>query len=65
MTGYVEYFAREDMGMTLVTLDTETDTPARAFYNGLGWTEWGTCPDYAAFADINLGSATFFRKSLK
>lgn len=65
MVEHVEKFAREDMGMTLLTLDTETNTPARAFYRGIGWTEWGTCPDYAAYADGKLGSATFFRKNLK
>lgn len=64
MMAYVESFAREEMGMQLLTLDTETTTPARAFYNNIGWIEWGTCPAYAAFADGTLGSATFFRKLL-
>lgn len=65
MMEHVEKYAREQMGMTLLTLDTETDTAARAFYNDIGWTEWGTCPDYAAYADGKLGGATFFRESLK
>lgn len=64
MMDHVESFAREEMGTQLLTLDTETATPARAFYSNTGWIEWGTCPDYAAFADGTLGSATFFRKHL-
>lgn len=61
---HVEGFARDGLGLRVLTLDTETDTPARAFYGRIGWVEWGTCPDYAAFADGRLGSATFFVKSL-
>lgn len=61
---HVEAFARDELGLRVLTLDTETETPALAFYRGTGWVEWGTCPDYAAFADGRLGSATFFFKSL-
>lgn len=61
---HVEAFAREELGQRVLTLDTETETPALEFYRGTGWVEWGTCPDYAAFADGRLGSATFFYKSL-
>lgn len=64
MMAHVEGFARDVLGLRVLTLDTETETPARAFYGRIGWTEWGTCPDYAAFADGRLGSATFFVKSL-
>lgn len=64
MMEHVEKFAKEEMKMRLLTLDTETMTPAKAFYDSIGWIEWGTCPDYAAFADGKLGSATFFRKHL-
>lgn len=64
MMDHVEKFAREEMEMRLLTLDTETLTPAKAFYDSIGWIEWGTCPDYAAFADGKLGSATFYRKHL-
>lgn len=64
MMAHVEAFARDELGLRVLTLDTETDTPALAFYRGTGWVEWGTCPDYAAFADGRLGSATFFYKSL-
>lgn len=31
----------------------------------IGWTEWGTCPDYDALADGTWGDATFFKKQLK
>lgn len=64
MMAHVEGFARDVLGLRVLTLDTETETPARAFYGRIGWTEWGTCPNYAAFADGRLGSATFFVKSL-
>lgn len=64
MMAHVESFARDELGLRVLTLDTETDTPALAFYRRTGWVEWGTCPDYAAFADGRLGSATFFMKSL-
>jgi GNAT superfamily N-acetyltransferase len=64
MMAHIECFARDVLGLKVLTLDTETDTPARAFYGRTGWTEWGTCPDYAMFADGRLGSATFFVKSL-
>lgn len=64
MMAHVESFARDGLGLRVLTLDTETDTPALAFYRRTGWAEWGTCPDYAAFADGRLGSATFFVKSL-
>lgn len=64
MMAHVEAFARDELGLRVLTLDTETETPALDFYRGTGWVEWGTCPDYAAFADGRLGSATFFFKSL-
>lgn len=62
--GHAEGFARRELGLRVLTLDTETDTPARDFYGRVGWEEWGTCPDYAAFADGRLGSARFFVKAL-
>lgn len=64
MMAHVESFARDALGLRVLTLDTETDKPARAFYGRIGWAEWGTCPDYAAFADGRLGSAMFSVKSL-
>lgn len=65
MMSHVEQFARVELGLEVLTLDTKTETPAREFYNHIGWTEWGTCPDYARFADGRLGSATFFIKRLQ
>ncbi|KAF3761657.1 hypothetical protein M406DRAFT_64831 [Cryphonectria parasitica EP155] len=64
MMDHVEDVARGS-DIQLLTLDTKTETPARAFYERTGWTVWGTCPEYAAFADGRLGSTTFFYKSLK
>lgn len=64
MMHHVENFAKKEMKMRLLTLDTETMTPAQAFYDSIGWIQWGTCPDYTVFADGKLGSATFFRKHL-
>ncbi|KAI5458285.1 acyl-CoA N-acyltransferase [Mariannaea sp. PMI_226] len=65
LAAHVEAFAKDDLGKQILTLSTKSDTPARVFYNTIGWTEWGTCPDYAAFADGRLGNATFFVKHLQ
>ncbi|MFH8579415.1 GNAT family N-acetyltransferase [Streptomyces zaomyceticus] len=35
-------------GLTLLVLDTRTDSPAERLYRGAGWTAAGTIPDYAA-----------------
>ncbi|MEU7121032.1 GNAT family N-acetyltransferase [Streptomyces zaomyceticus] len=35
-------------GLTLLVLDTQTDSPAERLYRGAGWTAAGTIPDYAA-----------------
>lgn len=67
LMAHVEDFAR-DLGRTLLTLDTATDTPARAFYSKLGWEEWGTCRGYARWSGAGgkegRCDATFFRKEL-
>lgn len=61
----LERVACEDMSLEILTLDTSTKTPARGFYQRLGWTEWGTCPDYSFSADgIQKLDATFFYKKL-
>ncbi|KAJ4417145.1 hypothetical protein N0V82_006345 [Gnomoniopsis sp. IMI 355080] len=65
MMDHVEHFAKAEMGMQLLTLDTDPLTPAMHLYRSMGWIEWGTCPDYAAYANGTLGSSTFFRKHLK
>ncbi|MFH9844332.1 GNAT family N-acetyltransferase [Streptomyces sp. NPDC017246] len=35
-------------GLTLLVLDTQTDSPAERLYRGAGWTAAGTIPDFAA-----------------
>ncbi|KAH6692293.1 hypothetical protein F5X68DRAFT_258981 [Plectosphaerella plurivora] len=62
---HVEAFARDSMNKSVLLLDTATGTPARAFYLKSGWTEWGVCPTYAAYADGTLGDCSFFIKQLK
>jgi GNAT superfamily N-acetyltransferase len=60
----VERFAKEELGKTMVMLDTASDTPARGFYLKLGYTEWGVCPRYAESADGHLHDCSFFYKFL-
>ncbi|KAI6780947.1 uncharacterized protein J7T54_003089 [Emericellopsis cladophorae] len=60
-----ERFARDDMKLEMLLLDTATETPARQFYARFGWTEWGCCPRYARFADGRKGDCTFFYKMLQ
>lgn len=60
----VERIAREDLGIGMLLLDTARDTPARQFYQRLGWTEWGMCPEYARFADGGMSDCSFFYKRL-
>lgn len=62
---FIEEFARSTLKREMLTLDTATETGAREFYNRIGYTEWGTCPSYADFADGKRGDATFFVKFLK
>lgn len=62
---HLEDFARDTLGKSVLLLDTATATPARAFYLKSGWTEWGVCPSYAAYADGTLGDCSFFVKQLK
>ncbi|EXL40701.1 hypothetical protein FOCG_16851 [Fusarium oxysporum f. sp. radicis-lycopersici 26381] len=59
-----ERFAKEELGKTMVLLDTASDTPARGFYLKLGYTEWGVCPQYAESADGHLHDCSFFYKFL-
>ncbi|MCG7209039.1 GNAT family N-acetyltransferase [Streptomyces arenae] len=39
--------AAADAGITLLHLDTETDSPAEHLYRSAGWTRAGIIPDYA------------------
>ncbi|KAF4332443.1 acetyltransferase [Fusarium beomiforme] len=59
-----EKFAKEELGKTMVMLDTATKSPARGFYVKLGYTEWGVCPQYAESADGHLHDTSFFYKFL-
>lgn len=60
----VERFAKEELGKTMIMLDTATDTPARGFYLKLGYIEWGICPNYSQNAIGHLHGCSFFYKSL-
>ncbi|KAK1999867.1 putative histone acetyltransferase [Colletotrichum falcatum] len=59
-----EKFALEALGKTLMLLDTSAESPARAFYLRLGYTEWGVCPNYATSATGQLHDVSFFHKVL-
>ncbi|KAK6082254.1 hypothetical protein SCUP515_02546 [Seiridium cupressi] len=65
MMKFVEKFARDDLQRAMLNLDTVTEAAALDFYRWTGWTEWGTCPDYAEFADGRRGSITFSVKFLR
>ena len=52
-------------GRWLLVLDTESGSPAEAFYRSAGWRESGTIPDYALLTDGTLSPATFFWKDLR
>jgi GNAT superfamily N-acetyltransferase len=60
----LERVARAD-GRWLLVLDTETDSDAEATYRALGWSAFGTVPDYALRTDGVPGAATFFSKDLR
>ncbi len=49
------------LGRTLLTLDTEADSPARALYEAMGYRLAGVIPGYAMRADgSGLAGAAFF-----
>ncbi|MFE5618729.1 GNAT family N-acetyltransferase [Streptomyces sp. NPDC056524] len=54
--------ARE--GLTLLILDTETDSPAEGLYRKAGWTAAGTIPDFAADPAGTLRPTTLYYKRL-
>ncbi|MFF9909891.1 GNAT family N-acetyltransferase [Streptomyces sp. NPDC013457] len=54
--------ARE--GLTLLILDTETDSPAEGLYRKAGWTPAGTIPDFAADPAGTLRPTTLYYKRL-
>ncbi|WP_367319483.1 GNAT family N-acetyltransferase [Streptomyces sp. HUAS ZL42] len=49
-------------GVTLLHLDTETDSPAEHLYRSAGWTRAGVIPDYAASPDGVLRPTTLYYK---
>lgn len=51
-------------GITLLHLDTETDSPAESLYRSAGWTRLGAIPDYAATPAGELCPTTIFYKRL-
>lgn len=59
-----EAFAAET-GITLLMLDTESDSPADHMYAAAGWTRYGVVPAYAADPDGMLRDCTFFYKPLE
>ncbi|WP_327720780.1 GNAT family N-acetyltransferase [Streptomyces sp. NBC_00490] len=51
-------------GVTLLHLDTETDSPAEHLYRRAGWTRAGVIPDYAADPAGVLRPTTLYFKQL-
>jgi ribosomal protein S18 acetylase RimI-like enzyme len=49
-------------GVTLLHLDTETDSPAERLYRSAGWTRAGVIPDYAADPAGVLRPTTLYYK---
>jgi ribosomal protein S18 acetylase RimI-like enzyme len=51
-------------GVTLLHLDTETDSLAERLYGSAGWTRAGVIPDYAASPDGVLRPTTIYYKHI-
>lgn len=56
--------AAAEAGITLLHLDTETDSPAETLYLSAGWTRLGAIPDYATTPTGVLCPTTVFYKRL-
>lgn len=56
--------AAADAGVTLLHLDTETDSPAERLYGNAGWTRIGTIPDYAADPHGTLRPTSLYYKQV-
>ncbi|MGW0844680.1 N-acetyltransferase family protein [Streptomyces sp. NPDC002787] len=56
--------AAVDAGITLLHLDTETDSPAERLYGKAGWTRIGTIPDYAADPHGTLRPTSVYYKQV-
>ncbi|MFI6934862.1 GNAT family N-acetyltransferase [Streptomyces sp. NPDC050287] len=54
--------AAVEAGVTLLHLDTETDSPAERLYRTAGWTVAGVIPDYAANPSGVLRPTTLYYK---
>ncbi|MET9560262.1 GNAT family N-acetyltransferase [Streptomyces tauricus] len=54
--------AAAEAGVTLLSLDTETDSPAESLYRSAGWTRAGVIPDYARTPSGELHPTTVFYK---
>ncbi|WRZ54505.1 GNAT family N-acetyltransferase [Streptomyces sp. NBC_01314] len=54
--------AAADAGITLLHLDTETDSPAERLYGRAGWTRIGAIPDYAADPQGTLRPTSIYYK---
>ncbi|MET7656212.1 MULTISPECIES: GNAT family N-acetyltransferase [unclassified Streptomyces] len=52
------------IGVTLLHLDTETDSPAEHLYRDAGWTRAGVIPDYAASPAGILRATTLYYKHI-
>jgi GNAT superfamily N-acetyltransferase len=52
-----------ETGVTLLMLDTQTDSAADRLYVREGWTAYGTVPGYAADPAGALQPCTFYRKA--
>ena len=51
--------ARE-LGLSLLVLDTLSDSKAAQIYEHLGWTKAGSIPNYASLPNGDLATTTFF-----
>ncbi|MFC5906122.1 GNAT family N-acetyltransferase [Streptacidiphilus monticola] len=51
--------------VSLLVLDTETDSPADRLYAATGWTRYGLVPAYAASPDGTLKDCSFYYKQLR
>ncbi|WP_245194828.1 GNAT family N-acetyltransferase [Kitasatospora phosalacinea] len=63
LLAHAERAARE-RGVTLLLLDTQTDSPAEHLYRTAGWTAFGTVPGHAAAPDGVLADTTYYYKRL-
>lgn len=63
LLGAVEEWAAEE-GLTLLVLDTETDSVAERLYRSAGWIRCGSIPWYAADPSGTLKGTTLYYKAL-